>query len=303
MQQSKLKEPYFYGNQRHISFLTITLNAIQASKIPLYSSKFSRKDFNQHQLLSLVIFKQYLGLRYRDFIELVELMDVINKRLGISRIPHYSTLCKFSARISSILLLKIYKEVMRIFYHDTMRISTMAIDSTGFPIEHFSYYYSLRTEKTRKDYIKVSIAVDTAKQAILGYKITKSRQHDTKHAKPLLRKTMKRALCYVLDRGYDSEPIHCQIRSELKAKSLIPLRNWNADYVKGVFRNEMLTDFDKKRYGQRNKVETVFSVLKRRFGDEITARLFRNQVKEVKIKCIVHSVDRFLKIQRIFIVD
>mgnify|MGYP003391885247 CR=1 FL=1 len=61
----------------------------------------------------------------------------------------------------------------------------MAIDSTGFPIEHFSYYYSLRTEKTRKDYIKVSIAVDTAKQAILGYKITKSRQHDTKHAKPL----------------------------------------------------------------------------------------------------------------------
>jgi hypothetical protein len=67
-----------------------------------------------------------------------------------------------------------------------------------------------------------------------------------------------------------------QIRSELKAKSLIPLRNWNADYVKGVFRNEMLTDFDQKRYGQRNKVETVFSVLKRRFGDEITARLFRN---------------------------
>ena len=152
----------------------------------------------------------------------------------------------------------------------------MAIDSTGFPIENFSYYYSLRTEKTRKDYINVSIAVDTAKQAILGYKITKSRQHDTKHAKPLLRKTMKRALCYVLDRGYDSESIHCQIRSELKAKSLIPLRNWNADYVKGVFRNEMLTDFDKKRYGQRNKVETVFSVLKRRFGDEITARLFRN---------------------------
>ena len=71
-----------------------------------------------------------------------------------------------------------------------MRISTMAIDSTGFPIEHFSYYYSLRTEKTRKDYIKVSIAVDTEKQAILGYEITKSRQHDTKHAKPLLRKTM-----------------------------------------------------------------------------------------------------------------
>ena len=175
------------NNPRDISFLTITLNAIQASKIPLYSSKFSRKDLNQHQLISLVIFKQYLGLRYRDFIELVELMDMIKKRLGISRIPHYSTVCNFSARISSMLLLKIYTKVTRIFYRHSMRISTMAIDSTGFPIENFSYYYSLRTEKTRKDYINVSIAVDTAKQAILGYKITKSRQHDTKHAKPLLR--------------------------------------------------------------------------------------------------------------------
>jgi transposase len=251
----------------------------------------------------LVIFKEYLGLRYRDFIELVELMDVIKERLGISRIPHFSTLCKFSGRISSRLLSKIYKQVTGFFYRNSGRISTMAIDSTGFSIEHFSYYYSIRTEKTRRDFIKVSLAVDTTKQAILGYKITKSRQHDTKHAKPLLRNTLKKAVCYVLDRGYDSEHIHVQIRSELKAKSLIPLRDWNADYVKGVFRSEMTTDFDKKRYCQRNKVETVFSVIKRRFGDEITARLFRNQVKEMKIKCIAYSVDRFLKIQRIFVVD
>lgn len=175
MQQSKSKEPYFYGNQRHISFLTITFNVIQALKIPLYSSKFSRRDYTQHQLLSLEIFREYIGLRYRDFIELVELMDVIKERLGISRIPHFSTLCKFSARISLRLLSKIYKQVTGFFSRQPRRISTMAIDSTGFPIEHFSYYYSVRTEKTRRDYIKVSLAVDTTKQAILGYKITKSR--------------------------------------------------------------------------------------------------------------------------------
>jgi hypothetical protein len=96
----------------------------------------------------------------------------------------------------------------------------MAIDSTGFPIEHFSYYYPVRTEKTRRDYIKVSLAVDTTKQAILGYKITKSRQHDTKHAKPLLRNTVKRALCYVLDRGYDSEYIISRLDPNLKQNLL-----------------------------------------------------------------------------------
>jgi len=55
--------------------------------------------------------------------------------------------------------------------------------------------------------------------------------------------------------GYDSEQIHLQIRTELQAKSIIPICNWNADYVKGEFRREMSNNFDKIRYGQRNKVE------------------------------------------------
>jgi len=297
------KEPYFYGNQKHISFLNATMNAIRVAKIPLYSSKFSRKDYNQHQLVALLIFKEYLDIRYRDFTELVEVMDTIQKCLGITRIPHFTTLCKFSSRISSKILDNIHKQVSTFFYRHSGRISTIAVDSTGFPIEYFSYYYSMRTEKTRRDYIKISLAIDTKKQTIIGSKITKSRQHDTRHAKTLLRNTLKKAECYVLDRGYDSEQIHSQIRTELKANSIIPIRDWSADYVKGEFRKDMANNFDKKRYGQRNKVETVFSVIKRRFGDRIKGRLFRNQVKELKLRCIVYSIDRFLKKQRIFLVE
>ena len=297
------KEPYFYGNHKHISFLTATMNAIRESKIPLYSSKFSRKDYNQHQLLALLVFKEYLGVRYREIVELVEVMNAIQKRLGITRIPHFTTLCKFSSRISSTIFTEVQKQATNFSYRDTGRVSTIAIDSTGFTTEYFSYYYSMRTEKTRKDFIKISLAVDTEKQTILGAKITKSRQHDTKHAKPLLRNTMKKAECYVLDRGYDSEQIHLQIRTEIHAESIIPIRDWNADYVKGQYRNEMAENFDRVRYGQRNKVETVFSVIKRRFGEEIKGRSYRSQVKELKLKCIVYSVDLFLKKQRILITD
>ena len=297
------KESYFYGNQKHISFLTATMNAIRESKIPLYSSKFSRKDYNQHQLLALLVFKEYLGARYREIIELVEVMDAIQNHLGISRIPHFTTLCKFSSRISSTILSEVHKQATTFSYRNTGRVSTIALDSTGFPTECFSYYYSMRTEKTRKDFIKISLAVDTEKQTILGSKITKSRQHDTKHAKPLLRNTIKKAECYVLDRGYDSEQIHLQIRTEIHAESIIPIRDWNADYVKGQYRSEMVKNFDRERYGQRNKVETVFSVIKRRFGDEIKGRFYRSQVKELKLKCIVYSVDLFLKHQRIFITE
>jgi hypothetical protein len=179
MFKTHLKEPYFYGNQKHISFLTATMNAIRESKIPLYSSKFSRKDYNQHQLLALLVFKEYLGARYREIIELIEVMNMIQIHLGIARIPHFTTLNKFSSRISSTILTEVHKQATSFSYRDTGRVSTIAIDSTGFPTEYFSYYYSMRTEKTRKDFIKISVAVDTEKQTILGSKITKSRQHDT----------------------------------------------------------------------------------------------------------------------------
>jgi hypothetical protein len=116
MCKTQPKEPYFYGNQKHISFLTATLNAIRESNIPLYSSKFSRKDYTQHQLLTLLVFKEYLGARYREIIELVEVMEVVQKLIGITEIPHFTTLCKFSSRISSTILTQVLNQVNKFLY-------------------------------------------------------------------------------------------------------------------------------------------------------------------------------------------
>jgi hypothetical protein len=50
--------------------------------------------------------------------------------------------------------------------------------------------------------------------------------------------------------------------------------------------------FDSDLYHQRNKVETVFSVLKRKFGESLKARKYRLQVKEIKIKVILYNLSR-----------
>jgi hypothetical protein len=305
MQESKDKEPYFYSNRKHISFLTVTLNVVKAIKIPEYRTKYSKHEYSQHQLLTLIIFKEYLGMRYRQFKDILELIGDIKPVLGISKIPHYSTLCKFSHRLSSVLISKVLKKVTTLFYRSQGRISTIAIDSTGFPTSYFSYYYSIRAKKDRKGFLKVSIAIDTKNQTILAAKITKNRQHDTQHVKSLLRNAsrLKMANYYVLDKGYDSEAIHRQIRLDLKAISLIPIRDWHAEYVGGKFRKEMVNNFDRAKYGERNAVETVFSVVKRRFGGYVRGMQFKDQVKEIKLKCIAYSVDRFLKRQRILVLD
>lgn len=160
---------------------------VKAAGIPTYRTRFSKHEFNQHQRLSLLIFKEYLGVKYRQLCDILELNGDITKILGCSRIPHYSTLCKFSHRISSKLISKVLQKITSLFYRSYGRISTIAVDSTGFPTSYFSYYYSVRALKERKGFLKVSLAVDTQKQTILSLKITGNRQHDSQHVQSLLR--------------------------------------------------------------------------------------------------------------------
>src|SRR5690606_37561110 len=147
------------------------------------------------------------------------------------------------------------------------------------------YYYSVRAQKDRKGFLKVSVAVDTQKHTILSLKVTGNRQHDSQHVRSLLRNASRTKLAhyYVLDKGYDSEDIHRQIREVIRAISYIPIRNWNAPYDGGLFRQKMVKEFDKSIYGKRNLVETVFSVVKRKVGGYVKGICFKNQVKEIKL--------------------
>jgi hypothetical protein len=57
----------------------------------------------------------------------------------------------------------------------------------------------------------------------------------------------------------------------------------------------MVMVFDLDQYHQRNKVKTVFSVLKRKFGESLKARKYRLQIKEIKIKVILYNLSRLMK--------
>ena len=105
-------------------------------------------------------------------------------------------------------------------------------------------------------------------------------------------KQMRKSDCYVMDKGYDSEKIHSLIREEIKADSIIPLRQRKRKKIKGKYRKQLYLSFDKIKYNQRNIAETMFSVVKRKFGETLRARKFRNQVKEIKIKLIVYNIDK-----------
>jgi len=57
---------------------------------------------------------------------------------------------------------------------------------------------------------------------------------------------IRRTECHVGDNGYDAEPLHRQIREEVGADSVIPVRTWQGRIQSGVYREEMHSNFDEK---------------------------------------------------------
>ena len=149
--------------------------------------------------------------------------------------------------------------------------SIAAIDSSGFTPDSASTYYSVRIGKTRHDYLKTTISVDSDHISLLAFHVTNSRCHDSQIAPIVLRAShrLKKSKFYVMDKGYDSERIHKLIHEDLESQSMIPVRDWHASYVSGKYRHSMASSFDGKIYGRRNMAETVFSILKRLFGETI----------------------------------
>ena len=280
---------------KYLNFIDTAIAVSGRSHLPLYSSKYSKRKYTQHQLMTLVLLKEYLNEDYRNFVELIELMDKVQNKIGIKQVPHFTTLQKFMSRIPSVYFNSILKQTLKLFYYHGERIYITAIDSSGFTRGHCSYYYSMRTGKKRRSYLKTSIAIDVEKFIITGFKISSKPVHDTKHAQTLLKQChrLRHSEYYVLDKGYDSEQIHVLIRENMNSSPLIPVRQRKRKKINGKYRRKMVEEFDEKLYHSRNLVETMFSVLKRKYGEEIKSRKHRNQVKEVKCKMLIHNIERY----------
>ncbi len=259
----------------------------------LFSNRKSNHIFTIWQHIVLIAIRQYEGKSYRMFVEWLIEAYYLRSFLRLSRIPHFTTLQKFTDRINNSLLEKIISSFIVI--SGTKHIFA-GIDSTGFKITHASQYYTDRTELRRK-YAKLSIGVDVLQQIICTIKIRRApTRHDNVDFRPIITRTSNILPLSVVtaDKGYDSEDNHLLVREDLHAFSIIPARYEHVPMWRthGKYRKQMKRGYSKLLYNQRNKDETIISVIKRLFGENLMSRLTRMQNRELSFRCITYNMHR-----------
>jgi hypothetical protein len=130
---------------RYIGMVRAVFKVCRRQAVPLYSNKYSRKDFTIWQHIALLALMQMVRKSYRKYVnDLLPVADTLVEELGLSRLPHFTTIEKFVLRTSSSLL----ERVMGGFVLLTgVRKQVFGIDSSGFSMHHASYYYALKVRR------------------------------------------------------------------------------------------------------------------------------------------------------------
>ncbi len=253
-----------------------------ANKLPRYNSKFSNRIFDNRQKVILLVIKQKYKLTYRGLIDFLYLSNELCGLLKLKRMPHHTTLVKFAKRLSPSLLNKLIVE---------KEAEIIAVDASGFQTNNMSYYYANawngQDKRKHRRYLKLSMAIDTNNQSVLAYKIRLGPRNDNIDFKSVLKNLSAKFV--VADKGYDSRANRYFVLRKMKAYPHIQKRMCSrTTYEKAGVKLK----FDEEIYHQRSKVETAFSVIKRKYRSIVLSKSFDTQKKEVIFRIIAYNLDR-----------
>ena len=233
------------------------------------------------QLLGYV--KAYFHLPYRQT-EGVVRAHAANK---IPSIPDYSTI---NRRVN-----KLDIEIKEHIGNDIV----IALDSTGIKVANRGEWMRHKWH-VRKGYLKIHVAVDIKKKRILSLEVTSEEVHDGRILKKLVddaseNNKVKRVLA---DGMYDSNnnfrylsKNHIKPGIKTRRNSKVKSTNCSARNISVLKQQTNLKRWKRSvSYGKRWMVETVFSCIKRMFGEYVNARKFHNMTKELIIKASLYNM-------------
>jgi len=263
-----------------------------------YGATRSRHDFTQRQLMACLILRAYLKTTYRGVLELLAVSPKLREALGLQeKLPHYTTLQKFSAR-SRVLAIAdaMIRTIGRAAGELEFAKSSAAMDATGLETTTASAHFQSRAGRTRRKWVKVSAIVLCGSLLPLSLVLDWGPNNDKCQARELMAKAGTATLPgkVYADAGYDAEWVHDQCRLEWGAESVIKPARQRADGTRsGFWRSRMSEAYlEHKGYGMRWAVESFFSGLKCTMGSTLTSRKPGQLLAEAAFKVLAYTLRR-----------
>ena len=187
----------------------------------------------------------------------------------------------------------------------------VSIDSTGIKVTNRGQWMAEKWNvRNKKGYLKIHVAVDIKTKEILALEVTDEKVHDGRMLKKLVNhvlktipdgKKNKKIESVLADGAHDTNRNFRYLEQKgitpgikVRKNSIISARNnWLRNREVMLQTKDDLLKWKKKRkYGHRWIAETVFSTIKRTFGEYVSATKFQNMVKEMMIKVSLYNLFR-----------
>jgi hypothetical protein len=183
----------------------------------------------------------------------------------------------------------------------------IALDSIGIKVSNRGGEWMRHKWHVRsRGYLKIHVvAVDIRKKKVVSLQVTSEEVHDS--SRMLIKKLVKDAsenndVKRVLadDGAYDSKK-NFRYLSDNAIEAAIKVKKKNASgkamgccYPRKVVVMQQLSDIDRWKcsvsYGHRWIAESIFSAIKRMFGEYVSARNYENMVKEMFLKVSLYNM-------------
>lgn len=247
--------------------------------MPRWLHRYGPKKFYFWQLCLGLLIKEVFRLSYRRAMKFMS--EYYNLKM------HWTTLQKFRKRLS----LDVWKKLLEATL-DT-KIPVAAIDGTSLQRTNPSQHYLKRIDRITKISVPIYInaMVDVVRRKFISIRHHSAKSGEVPDVKYLVEQTEKEIELIVMDKLYDSEKLHRYLRDK-GIYTIIPVKkNW----AKGQIRKQLKDCFDYVQYWQRNLVESLFSALKRLFGNNLKSLNARTQKAEIYMRLIAYNIGAILK--------
>ena len=285
-----------------IGLLPIARVALQVATrvLPAYRSRFSKHQFTQPQLLAVLCLMRYEDWTFREAEVRLREHRELRATLQLRSVPDYTTLYRFLKRLDDDTIDRGLEETVRQLRRGqhSGRV-TAAIDGTGLSQNAVSTFFIRRIEQhsrgmTRhRHWLKWLIVVELRQQILLAQWARQGPWCDSRALPRLVDAAGKRAPlgCVLADAEFDSEANHQHIRQRWGAQSIIPAKPRRGLPRAGP-RYQMYQAFPRQRYRQRAKVETIFSVVKRKLSSRAPGRSLASQTRQALLLGLTYNLYR-----------